>query len=403
MPTRASLGPGRRSKSNRRKRRPWLIRGAQIVLALAVIGGIFVVVIPKIASYSEVWRILSRLSGGQITLLVAVTALNVFTYWPQMVAAMPGLTLAQAAVNNQSSTAIANTVPAGGAIAVGVAYAEFRSWGFSNADIALLALVTGVWNTLIKLGMPVVALAILAIEGTVGPGLLTATFVGLAGLAVSIALLTLVLWSERFAQAIGDRVGRIVSPLRRLARKAPVTDGGRVAADFRRQSLDLVRRRWVALTVTTIVSHVGLYFVLLIAARDVGIPGDRVTWAEIFGVFAFARLVSAIPVTPGGVGVVELSYIGGLVLAGAGRPQAVAAVLVFRGLTYLFQIAIGPVAYLVWQRKKSWRVDEDGRRGREGSRQRRNATGSRSSGTGSRESGAKVKRPAAVSGRSGNT
>jgi putative heme transporter len=55
------------------------------------------------------------------------------------------------------------------------------------------------------------------------------------------------------------------------------------------------------------------------------------------------------PITPGGVGVVELTYIAGLVLAGGSpiRAQAVAAALLFRLLTYVLQIPLGGVTYLI--------------------------------------------------------
>jgi uncharacterized membrane protein YbhN (UPF0104 family) len=52
--------------------------------------------------------------------------------------------------------------------------------------------------------------------------------------------------------------------------------------------------------------------------------------------------------------VIELSYIGGLVLAGGDRPEVVAAVLVFRALTWALQIPLGPVAYVIYLRRTSW-------------------------------------------------
>jgi uncharacterized protein (TIRG00374 family) len=324
-------------------------------MSVLIVAGIFVFVVPKFASYSTVWATIRRVSGGQLALLVGVTVLNVMTYWPQMMAAMPGLTLAQAAVNNQATTSIANTLPGGGAVAVGVGYAMFRSWGFSDADIALLTLATGVWNTFIKLGLPVVALAVLAIEGGAAGTLVAAALVGLAGLAISITLLALVLWKERFARAIGSRIGVVASSVRRLVRKKPVRGWDEGAASFRRDTIGLVRRRWAALTITTVLSHAGLYVVLLASLRVLGVSQSNVTWAEVLGVFALARLVSALPITPGGLGVVEVSYIGGLALAGGDHARVVAAVLVFRALTFGLQIPLGPVAYLVWQRRTSWK------------------------------------------------
>jgi uncharacterized membrane protein YbhN (UPF0104 family) len=72
-------------------------------------------------------------------------------------------------------------------------------------------------------------------------------------------------------------------------------------------------------------------------------------------VFAFGRLLTALPITPGGLGVVELGYIGGLVAAGGNEPQVVAAVLLFRVLTYGVQIPIGGFTYLVWRGRSRWR------------------------------------------------
>jgi undecaprenyl-diphosphatase len=53
--------------------------------------------------------------------------------------------------------------------------------------------------------------------------------------------------------------------------------------------------------------------------------------------------------------VVELALIAGLVRAGGDEAQVVAAVLLFRLLTYLLPIAIGAGTYIYWRRNRSWR------------------------------------------------
>ena len=93
-----------------KSRRKRIVRSVQIVVSLGLIVGIFVGILPKIADYSSVWAAITSLTWLELVTLLAVTVLNIVTYWPQMVASMPGLTLWQAAVNNQSSTTIANTV-----------------------------------------------------------------------------------------------------------------------------------------------------------------------------------------------------------------------------------------------------------------------------------------------------
>ena len=78
-------------------------------------------------------------------------------------------------------------------------------------------------------------------------------------------------------------------------------------------------------------------------------------WVEALAVFAFARLLTAIPFTPGGLGVIELALITGLAAAGGDRPLVAAAVLVFRALTYVLPIPIGLGTYVFWRRNRSWR------------------------------------------------
>jgi uncharacterized protein (TIRG00374 family) len=281
-----------------------------------------------------------------------------------MVAALPGLTVAQAAVNNQASTAVANSLPGGGAIGVGISYGMFRAWGFDDAAIGLYAAITGIWNNLVKFGMPIVAVALLALEGGASGSLVTGALAGVVALIVSLGALFLLLWKESFARRIGSGLGRVVSFLRKVLRKDEVENWDDKAADFRSRTVELLRDRWLALSVTTLISHVSLYAVLLVTLRLLGVQGDEVTWIEVLGVYSFARLVSALPITPGGVGVAELSYVTGLVVLGCPKPEAVAGVLLFRTLTYLLQIPLGLPAYLVWKKRPSWREGSGDEKGK---------------------------------------
>ena len=120
---------------------------------------------------------------------------------------------------------------------------------------------------------------------------------------------------------------------------------------FRTRTIDLVEHRWPAITATSLVSHLSLYAVLLLALRHLGVGEAEVGWAEVLAVFAFARLATAIPITPGGAGLVEAVLIGGLVAAGGARAQVVAAVLVYRALTWLLPIPLGVGCYLWWRRQ----------------------------------------------------
>src|SRR5207249_8690560 len=62
---------------------------------------------------------------------------------------------------------------------------------------------------------------------------------------------------------------------------------GEGAVRFRKDIIRLVGKRWLALTVTTIASHLALFFVLLLSLRYVGIHEHEVSWAQALAVFAF--------------------------------------------------------------------------------------------------------------------
>jgi putative heme transporter len=121
---------------------------------------------------------------------------------------------------------------------------------------------------------------------------------------------------------------------------------------FRARTLELLEHGWVPITAATLVSHLSLYAVLLACLRAVGVSDAEVSWAQVLAVFAFMRLLTIVPFTPGSAGVVELALIAPLVAAGGDREQVTAAVLVYRALTWGLQIPIGVACYLWWRRSQ---------------------------------------------------
>ena len=338
-------------------------RVVQALISLLIVVGIFVGVMPLIADYGDVFDTIRAMTGLEVGSLLAVGIWNLMTYWFVLTAALPGLRLREAAVANQASTAVSNTLPAGGAIGVGVSIAMYTSWGFTIAAIGRSAVVTGIWNNFVKLGMPVLALALLALEGEVTPARLAAAAVGIAVLVGAVVLFALVLKSDRLARAIGRGIGRVVDWFRKLLRKAPTGDWGERASSFRTETIGLLEHRWLWLTVATLVSHVSLYLVLLVALRNVGVSQDELSWIAVFAAFAFVRLISALPITPGGVGVVELGYAAVMTIGldDVTSAQVVAAILVFRAVTYLLPIPLGLISYIIWRVNSTWKMTEQQR------------------------------------------
>ena len=326
-------------------------RPVRVVLSVVVAAALLLGVLPQLADLSEVWAVLQDLSTGWLLVLLLGAAWNIATYQFVMMSALPGLSMGKAFVAGQLSTALANTLPAGAVVGVGVTYTVLRSFGHAGRSIAVAATLTGVWNTFVKLGLPVVALALLAFTGAANQALVITAVIGLAILVAAVVLGGLSLSSEPLALRIGDGLAHAVTRVVGLFGRAPVTGWGARLARFQRESIGLLRRRWLLLTATTLVSHLSLYLLLVLSLRAVGVEADTVTAVDALGAFAFVRLVTALPLTPGGLGVVELGLSGALVLAGGPDAAVVAAVLLYRGLSYALQVPLGALSWLVWRRQ----------------------------------------------------
>jgi uncharacterized membrane protein YbhN (UPF0104 family) len=211
--------------------------------------------------------------------------------------------------------------------------------------------------------MPVLALALLALEGGVTPVRLVAAAIGIAVLVGAVVLLWMVLKSDRLARAIGRFFGKIVDWFRGVFRREPLGDWDGRAVKFRLDTVGLLRHRWLALTLATLLSHFSLYLVLLVALRHVGVSQEELSWITVLAAYSFVRLISMVPITPGGVGVVELGYAAVLTIGldDMTKAQVVAAILVFRAITYLLPIPLGIASYVIWRVNKSWKMTDEER------------------------------------------
>jgi uncharacterized membrane protein YbhN (UPF0104 family) len=338
-------------------RRWWHSRWLQGALSLAVVALIFGFLFPRVADYGEVWKSIRAMTWLEGVSLGLIAAWNLASYWPMLTGVQPGLRLREAAVANLASTAISNTLPGGAALGVGATVTMQRSWGIPVSDTALAAVVGGIWNNFVKLGLPIVALALLAITGEAGAGLAVAALIGVAVLAAAIAVFAMLLRGPELAARVGAAAGTAVSAVRGVLRRRPVAGWDERARRFRADIIGLLAHRWIRITVTTLVSHLSLFLVLLVALRHVGVSDDEVSWAKVLASFSFVRLLSAVPLTPGGLGVVELGLTAAL---GSGLPdgtknQIAAAVLVYRGLTWFVPIPLGIGSWLFWRTNRSWR------------------------------------------------
>jgi uncharacterized protein (TIRG00374 family) len=225
-----------------------------------------------------------------------------------------------------------------------------RSWGFEPGAVALAVTLTGVWNQMFMLGAPALALALLTLAGGSNPLLQTVALIGLTIFVVAVAAFAAALSGDRLAHRVGDLAARLASWGLRRIRRQPVRWGGGSLVAFRRRAVGLLRRRWWALTLATVAGQLSVFAVLVVCLRTLGVSAGQVTLTEAFAAWTLVRLLGSLPITPGGIGVVELGLTGALVGFGGANARVVAAVLLYRALTILPTLVLGLVAAAVFRR-----------------------------------------------------
>jgi len=340
------------------RRNSHLITAALTLAGAIIVAVVLLVFLPRIVSYGDVWRAFRDLSWLELAAVLAAAVLNLLTYGPSLMAALPGIRYQPALTATLASQASTYIAPGGPAVGLGIAFLMLRGWGFARRRITLaLGLVT-VANQLTTLAFPPVALVILFLAGERNPLLETVSVIGLGLLAVVATLVILSLHSESLACRVGDAVAAASSAALRLIRRPPVGWSGEDLARFRGEALDLLKTRWHWLTIGTLAGHLSVFLVLFVTLRAVGVSGDEDSVEEAFAAWSIVRVLGAIPILPGGFGVVEVGLTTALGGFGGDEAGVVASVVVYRFLTVGVPLVSGAIAGALWRRHHPREAEE---------------------------------------------
>ena len=105
-------------------------------------------------------------------------------------------------------------------------------------------------------------------------------------------------------------------------------------------------QQWWQATLLSVGRLVFDYLCLLFCVRAVGAHPRP---SLILLAYAVAGVIGLIPITPGGIGIVEASLAGFLALAGLDGAQAVLATLAYRLASYWLPMLAGPIAYAAFR------------------------------------------------------
>jgi len=194
------------------------------------------------------------------------------------------------------------------------------------------------------LALPVFVLPVVLFGSPVSSGLVDAAIIGAIGFVLFAGFSVAAMATERPL----CWVGRVVQSVRNrlFSKREPMSGLPDRLLEQRNLIRTVLGQQWWQATVLSAGRLLFDYLCLLFAVRAVGAHPRA---SLVLLAYAVAGVIGLVPITPGGLGVVEASLSGLLVLCGLTGVEAVLATLAYRLASYWLPLMSGPFAYAAFK------------------------------------------------------
>ncbi|WP_198684103.1 lysylphosphatidylglycerol synthase domain-containing protein [Brachybacterium sp. YJGR34] len=290
-------------------------------LSLLLVAALLAWVLPWASGAS--WpRILTTLAALPPWALPAMVLLGVAALLLEALTvrtAVTGSRYSSALLGHAASSATSLAVPGGGILGLGL-----MAWILRRTGLALAVILTGiiaaslVEMVLTSVLVPLLGLGAYALSAWLSPtavqlpGALWAAAAALLGSVLALVLTAVLLRRSVLAGLLAQLGGAVPEHVAR-------------AILVQRDALvRMLRSRHFALVLPTLVARVLQWLALVLAVHAVG---AEIPLLLSIAIFALGRVLSLVPLTPGGAGITETVGAAALVALGVGAPEAAAAML----------------------------------------------------------------------------
>jgi uncharacterized protein (TIRG00374 family) len=315
----------------------WLRHGLLVFLALLVVEYF---VIPELVGASKNLHLLARLNIGWLLAGIGLEAGSIVCYALLTRTLLPdgGPGLFKLVRIVLATSAVTHVIPGGAAGGASVGYRLLTSNGVEGADAGFALATQAIGSALVLNAMLWVALLVSIPLAGLHPIYVVTALVGLlALLGAAVLAYTFTRGGDRavrFVRSIGRRIPRVgADRLERLVRQV----GDSVV--HLAQDRELLKRALLWAGLNWLLDAASLW-------SFVSAFGHFVDPVELFAAYGIANVLGAIPITPGGLGVIEASAATLLVSFGVTRNIATLAVLGWRLVNFWLPIPVGGVAYI---------------------------------------------------------
>ena len=341
---------GRGPVSGWRRWRPRLVRHARLGVILFVIALVVeYLVVPELVGASKDLYLLGRINAAWVVAGTVLEAVSLFCYAVLTRVLLPrgGVrpSLATLFKIDLSAAAVAHVIPAGTLGTAALGFKLFTSEGISGNDATVMMAAKGIGSTVVLNVLLWVSLIISIPLAGFQPIYATVAIIGSIVLALAGLLVFGVLrgagLASRLLRAVGDKIPGLSGAKIEAGVLAGAKSFSLLARDKRVMAWSLL---WASLN--WLLDAASLW--CFVAAF-----GHLANPVELFAAYGIANVAGALPVTPGGLGVVD--SIAPLLLVGFGVTRGVATlgVLGWRMVNFWLPIPTGAAAFVSLKVKPS--------------------------------------------------
>jgi uncharacterized protein (TIRG00374 family) len=291
---------------------------------------------PRLSTLNPVWflaAVAAEAASFGCTFALKRLALRTRAWFPVVTAALSG-------------NAITNILP-GGAAAGAAVELRLLSVAGVDTDTAVGGLTA---FSLLEVGsllaLPVFSLPAILFGAPVSRGLVQAAYVGIAGFVVFTLFGVVVMATDRPLTLLGRAVERMWNRI--APRRRQVHELDRRLLGQRDSIRSVLGKQWWQ-AILLCAGRLALDFLALLATLSATGASPRPSLVLL--AYSAASVIALVPLTPGGLGIVEASLSGLLVLAGVRSGDAFLATLAYRLTSYWLPLVVGPVAFLMFRRR----------------------------------------------------
>jgi uncharacterized protein (TIRG00374 family) len=316
------------------------------VVAVLIAGLSLYIVLPALTHVVSAWPRLSSLSPSWLIVMFVAELASFACSMALLRLVVHGGGWFAVVTAGLAGNAVTNVLPGGDAAGASVQFRMLAATGVDPDQAAGGLATASVLGLAGLFFLPVFALPAIFGGLVVSAGLEHAAELGLGGFVLIVAFGAIALTSDATLLVMGRSLEWMLNKIPR--RRRLTTDlARRLVAQRDVVRVDLGRNWWRA--VLLIAGRTGLDYLSLLSALRA--TGARPNPALVLLAYAATAVIALVPLTPGGLGIVEASLSGLLVLAAVPTSSSVVATLAYRLGSYWLPIFAGGACYILFRRR----------------------------------------------------